>query len=115
MFNQTVMMARSTQKWLNHGKKKESVVNKPLSKDYRNIIEGLQVRQDESILKDVHSLLKVDVNWVFLFHNRVILILLFYYILVKLIPPILVSLLVEKTENFSHFLMSTYRQFFFLN
>jgi hypothetical protein len=43
MFNQTVMMAKSTQKWLSHGKKKESVVNKPLSKDYRNIIEGLQV------------------------------------------------------------------------
>ena len=45
MFNQTVMMAKSTQKWLSHGKKKESVVSKPLSKDYRNIIEGLQVCQ----------------------------------------------------------------------
>lgn len=38
-------MAKSTQKWLSHGKKKESVVNKPLSKDYRNIIEGLQVSE----------------------------------------------------------------------
>lgn len=43
MFNQTVMMVKTTQKWLSHGKKKETVIAKPLSKDYRNIIEGLQV------------------------------------------------------------------------
>jgi hypothetical protein len=54
MFNQTVMMAKSTQKWLSHGKKKESVVSKPLSKDYRNIIEGLQVSQ----MKAKHNFLE---------------------------------------------------------
>ncbi|CAB3997892.1 inositol 1,4,5-trisphosphate receptor-like [Paramuricea clavata] len=66
MFNQTIIMAKSTQKWLSRGKKKESVVNKPISKDYRNIIEGLQdivclleeqlrplIQAEESVLVDI--------------------------------------------------------------
>ena len=42
LFNTTVVMMKSTRQWLSRGKKKESI--KPISKDYRNIIEGLQVR-----------------------------------------------------------------------